>query len=173
MKPLFVVAALLVSLLFVVQPVYAHVLLLDQTHTKGAILHITPDDDPIAGQVATIYFDTQGLLAKAGSSAVLTVRDGRSQTTHAKLAIDSTVATATYTFPTQGVYTLTFTVKSEGKTYTFTQSQRISRGITAGTRSEPPYTWAEMVLLSVGICFAILVIFAVNHRKAIAKHSSF
>ena len=43
--------------------VQAHVLVADESNTYGAVIHVMPDDDAVAGTETTIYFDTQaGLL---------------------------------------------------------------------------------------------------------------
>lgn len=151
----------------------AHVLITDETHTRGAILHIIPDDDPIAGQQATLYFDMQNQASTADGSVSLTIRGANGQIANVKTQTNGTLATATYTFPAQGAYELTFTVKPDGKTYTFKQSQRVSRGVAASALDKPTYVWAEILLLASVIGLVLLGITAFNHRKDIAKQSTF
>lgn len=52
------------------QKAYAHVLVSDESNTVGAVLHITPDDDPIAGESAHIFFDVQDKNSLAALTAL-------------------------------------------------------------------------------------------------------
>jgi len=151
------------------QSASAHVLITDTTNTKGAILHITPDDDPIAGDAATLYFDMQG----AGEAVSMTITDAAGVVETSTAKVNGSLATSTYTFPAQGVYRLTFTEKVNDKKYTFVHSQRVSRGVTASALDTPLYPWAELLLIASGVAFAVLVIVAFNRRKTIARHSTF
>lgn len=173
MKKLAVIAGLLASIIMPVQPVFAHVLITDGTKTKGAILHIVPDDDPIAGQQATLYFDAQDRFMASDSSIQLSIRDAAGNEKIVKTKLDGALVTATYTFPAQGVYNLAFTVTSNGKTYVFSHVQRVSRGATASAVDRPVHTWAEALLFVSGVGFALLAIVAYNKRKDIAKQSTF
>jgi hypothetical protein len=173
MKRFFVGIILAACLFICSQPVSAHVLVTDDTKTKGAILHIIPDDDPAAGEEATFYFDTQDNLLDANSSVKLTVKNTTGTIQAVDTKIDGSLVTAQYIFPTQGVYELTFIATSNDKKYTFTQSQRVSRGVSVGALNQPTHTWAEVMLLTSGIGFMLLLIFAFNKRKDIAKRSTF
>ncbi len=153
--------------------VFAHVLITDETKTKGAVLHIIPDDDPVAGEEAALYLDTQEKLSDAGNSVTLSITEASGNQENVETKVDGTLATANYTFPTQGVYDLQFTVVSAGNTYIFKQSQRISNGITDNPLNRQTYVWAEILLITSGIGFALLVIMAINHRRELAKSSIF
>ena len=167
---LVIFSVLLLSNAFL-QPVSAHVLITDQTTTKGAILHVMPDDDPIAGQDTVFYFDTQNQLAAQGSNVKLDILDENGSSKEVEAKVDGSLATATYIFPTQGIYKLTFTVNSNGQTYIFEQSQRVSRGVSASALSKPTYAWAEMLLVTCFVLFALLVVMFINRRKDIATQS--
>jgi len=153
------------------QSTFAHVLVTDETKTKGAILHIIPDDDPVAGEEATLYFDTQEQLSDA--KVELTIENAFGDATKVETSKDGSLVTAKYTFPVQGVYSVAFTLVSDDARYVFNQSQRVSRGLSTSTLTQPSYAWAEVLLLASGICFAVLIIIATNRRKDIAKHSTF
>jgi hypothetical protein len=159
--------------LVAVQPVAAHVLITDESRSHGAILHIIPDDDPIAGEESTLYFDTQDELLEGDSNVSLTVRNQSDNETSVSVKIDGTLVTADYTFPVQGVYELTYTVESADQTYQFSQSQRVSRGAIISASERPSYVWAEIVLLSSAVGAVLLVLTVFNYRKEIAKHSTF
>ncbi len=149
----------------------AHVLITDETNTKGAILHIIPDDDPIAGEQATLYFDAQNQLIQADSSVTLTIKDENGNEKEVETKIDDSLVTANFTFPEQGVYNVTYAVVSNGNTHVFNQSQRVSRGLANTDQVGQTYAWAESLLVASGISFAFLFIVAFNRRKDIARQS--
>ena len=173
MKKLILFSVLvLVSVWASIESVSAHVFVPDETKARGAIVHITPDDDPIAGQKATIYFDVQDNLLKPDSVVVLAIQgEGSREELTAKF--DDSLATFTYAFPSQGVHELTFNVNTDGNVYTFKQSHRVARGVAASALDQPSYEWAKIALLASGIGFALLLITVINRRREIAKQSTF
>lgn len=150
---------------------FAHVLITDTTGTKGAVLHLTPDDDPIAGQPATIYFDVQDLKMNKDTAALLIIKANDGSETKIIPTISGTLLTASYTFPAQGVYSITYSIQAENQTYTFTQSQRVTRGVASQTMAPANYPWAQIVLVGAGVSTLLLVILIVNRRKLIAAYS--
>lgn len=145
----------------------AHILITDTTSTKGAILHINPDDDPVAGKTASLFFDLQGQDITAAN---LIIRDESSGKV-VPLDIDGTLVAAEYVFPAQGVYEIEFTVQSADSIYTFVSSQRISRGLATGEVTVPNHAWAEILLLTSGLGLIVLIIVALNRREAIKLQS--
>lgn len=172
MRRLALLLLCLATPLLVTSPATAHVLITDTTRTKGAVLHITPDDDPVADKPSTLYFDLQE-LGEGDKRVRLTVTDAAGQSAQIPMQVSGTLATASYIFPVQGAYKLAFTVKDDGKTYTFKQSQRVSRGLTDSALNKPAYSWAEALLLSSVIGLALLAIVVFNRRKDIARQSTF
>lgn len=173
MKRALIAIAVLVCCLFG-QTTSAHVLVTDDTKTNGAILHIIPDDDPVAGESATLFFDTQDKLLNADNTKVtLTVQRPDEEKKSVAMTVAGTLATVDYVFPVQGVYNLTFLAESNGKSYTFEWSQRVSRGVMGSALDRPHYAWAEMLVVGAGVSFALLIIIAINRRKAIAEQSIF
>lgn len=154
------------------QPAHAHTLIADDSKTKGAILHLTPDDDPIAGQPSTLFFDVQNTATDTDAVVTLTVKkDGEQAEVQAKL--DGSLATFDYTFPSQGVYSLVFSVPSSDRTYTFTVDWRVSRGVVASALDTPRHTWAEMALLASGVGLALLVVTMLGRWRYIWRQSTF
>lgn len=147
----------------------AHVLIKDVSGAKGAIVHIQPDDDPIAGEPATLYFDTQGTQNDTVSLKVRNIPTGKTDEI-APTTASGSLAALRYTFPTQGVYELTFKVSDEN-TYTFTKYQRVSRGIATNNSTSSTYVWAEMLFIASGIGLIVLFATFINHRKDIAVNS--
>lgn len=173
MKRALIAIAVLVSSLLG-QAASAHVLVTDDTKAKGAILHIIPDDDPVAGESATLFFDTQDKLLNGNNTKVtLTVRQPDEEKKSLAMTVAGTLATVDYVFPVQGVYNLTFLAESNDKSYTFEWSQRVSRGVMGSALDVPRYTWAEMLVVSACVGLILLVIIAFNRRKVIAKQSVF
>lgn len=152
---------------------YAHVFVTDETNTKGAVLHIVPDDDPIAGQPATLYFDGQDGIITDDSEIRLTVQAQGGVADTIGMKKNKTTATADYTFPVQGVYKVSVIVKNSDQTYVFHHSQRVSRGVAGESLSAAHTEWAKVLLIAglVGLC--VLGIVAYNRRKAIARQSTF
>ncbi len=156
------------------QPASAHVLIKSANSESAAILHIMPDDDPIAGEKATLMFDTQGELLQSDSKVTLIIANktsGKSETV--PTTIDGSLVSASYIFAAQGLYSIRYEIKTNGVTVLFEQSQRVSRGAVAvgSNSSNVSYSWAE-ALLFIAIVFVILLgILAWNHRKAIFKSS--
>lgn len=163
----------IIGALYIAQPVSAHVLITDDTHTAGAVLHIIPDDDPVAGEVATIFFDLQDAKADpTNGSVLLRVKTEGKMDEVIPMQIDTSLATAKYTFPTQGQYRLVITTKSSSGQYTFAHTQRVSRGALRTGLEVPRYQWAEITLLGCGITFSVGCIVMWNRRSSIRRNST-
>lgn len=154
--------------------VFAHVLVKDTTTDSGAVLHITPDDDPVAGEQAALFYDIRDpSLAMVKPEIMLTVTDAQGSISTLRAHVQGTSVSASYVFPRQGVYRISLLLLHDGRQlHDFTYSQRISRG-TAGTVHYRAPAWAEvgstMALLSLGA----LAIVVFNRRDAINKYSTF
>ena len=171
-KILFSLLLLLCCTVLLPQKALAHVLISDDTKSIGAVLHVVPDDDPIAGQQSNLYFDIQTQKINK-DTAKLTITDtAASEAANVPIKVDSNSVTADYTFPVQGVYRLSLTVSSD-KTYTFNYSQRVSRGVTGSALDKPTYPLANLALVFCGTAFLFLLIILLNHRKEMWKHSTF
>ena len=168
-----------VFLLVVLQYIYAypaaaHVLITDQSASKGAILHVTPDDDPVAGKKATLYLDTQGVVFDGESRAAATVTQKASgETSTVEAAISGALITLDYVFPTRGVYEIEYGIESKEGLIQFTTSMRISRGDVATTQPRSNHTWAEALLAFSGIGCIVLCIVVFNRRDALVRQSRF
>ncbi len=149
----------------------AHILITDNTKTYGSILHIIPDDDPIAGQESTLYFDMQNRLVNNNTRVVLTIKDTRGNLASPAIKIDGTLATAKHTFAVQGLYELVFAVRSDAESYIFTHTQRVSRGIASSALDNPSYVWAEALIITTTTGLLLLLTTGIRHRHSIAKQS--
>ncbi len=153
--------------------VSAHVLITDDTNTRGAVLHIVPDDDPIAGQPATLYFDGQDGMVTQDSVVRMTVQAQDGATDTVVMKKKASTATVDYTFPTQGVYKMNITVNRDGRVSSFQHTQRVSRGIVGAALVPVDTAWAKVVVIGGIVSMCVLGIMVFNRRKAIARQSTF
>lgn len=158
------------------QTVSAHVLIMDNSGSIGAILHVAPDDDPVAGQPSSLYFDIQSqTFSQHQHSISLYVTDQQGQQTQIPITSIGNTARATYTFPVQGAYKLVLAANTKNvatdHTHTFTYTQRVSRGVAGSALDKPTYAWAEMLLIAGMVLTALLAITFLNRRKSIAVQS--
>jgi len=154
------------------QSVSAHVLISDSTKSIGAVLHVMPDDDPVAGQTSNLFFEVQTQKINKDTAKLTVTDNSTGVTTEIPIKINGSSVSAGYTFPTQGVYNFLLTVSSD-KTYTFNHSQRVSRGVTGSALDKPTYPLANLALVFCGTAFLFLLIILFNHRKEMWRHSTF
>ena len=172
MNKVLIALCILAASLLVSSQVSAHVLVADESSSIGAVLHVMPDDDPIAGQPSDLYFDVQATNLK-NDSVTMSVRDtqtGERQSVETKL--EKNLVTATYEFPAQGVYELEFTVVTD-KTYIFSYAQRVSRGVEGVQIDNESYFIADAALIASGVGFLVILVLFINNRREIKKHSTF
>ena len=139
----------------------------------GAILHVTPDDDPIAGEPSSLVFDVQDqAVTNKNYSFTLQILEPSGNTQVIPISTKSTVISANHTFAAQGLYRIELRADPTDTTkqpLTFTHSQLISRGPT--TAHGPPSTsaQAEIGLIASSSGLVILGIFFWNNRVGIKK----
>jgi hypothetical protein len=169
--------ALVVSVLGIVlclpQATYAHVLVRDTDRQVGSILHISPDDDPVAGKPSELFFDIQGTSIDKNARATLTVTNENEHTKPETIAtkVRDNGVSASYTFPSQGAYIVRLEIVKNNKTFTFSHTQRITRGAILSTQDKPVHAWAEAVLIFTVCAFGVLMIVGFNRRKEILERS--
>ena len=161
------------GLLLYTPSVSAHVHITDTTKEIGAILHIQPDDDPVAGESSHIYYDIQNQSLMSERSNIRLAVKSDEGSTDVPITVNNNGINADYTFPTIGAYTLILSVNAPTGTYSFEHTQRISRGVSSSPLDAPTYEWAEILLIAtivgiVGVCIAVF-----NQRNAIKAYSRF
>ncbi len=167
----FFVTVLVVAIVWT-QSASAHVLITDETKKLGAVLHIIPDDDPVAGEAATIFFDLQDTENKPENGSVtLNVTSIDGEVVVVPMEVDGSLATAKYTFPVQGQYRLEIAIIDQSGRHKFTYTQRVSRGTVRTVLDEPRHVWAEAALVGSFVILAIGGILAWNRRGAIKRTS--
>jgi hypothetical protein len=172
-KTALAVATIIAAVLLFPASASAHVLVKDQTRGTGAILHLNPDDDPIAGERATLFFDIRDTsIHPESSQARLTITDDQSTTAVVSSELLGSSVSADYIFPRQGLYQIKLAITQGGKTtHIFLHSQRVSRGIIgSGTVNGAP-AWAEIGVLCTLIAAAFTGIIVFNRRDAIKQYS--
>ncbi|MES2876662.1 MAG: hypothetical protein V4678_04295 [Patescibacteria group bacterium] len=154
------------------QPVSAHVLIRDVNDSVGAVLHITPDDDPVAGSSADLNFSLQN-ESLAGSTVQIQITDQASgRTATIKPVSGAGAVSARYVFPSKGVYDITLNISGRAN-YTFKHVQRVSRGVGTSSLATPDYPVARATLFVGVIALVGLGVFAVDRRKKIITQSTF
>lgn len=150
----------------------AHVLLRDESKKIGAILHVSPADDPIAGSQSNLLFDIQLPDTDLRQlKARLEITDVEGQRVRMPVTLSGSSGGVDYTFPVQGAYQLKMTVESSDATYVFNYAQRVTRGVSGSALDNQSYAWAEAVLVGCGVLMMLLLILYLNNRYAIAAQS--
>lgn len=170
------VGMMLLGLITLSRPADAHMLLKDSITGTGAIVHITPDDDPIAGEPTFFLFDIQeppAEVQKEQSSAKLTIVDEQQSATDVPTRVEGHTVAADYVFPRQGLYTLILSIRQGGKqTHRFMESQRVSRGvINVGTVPTNAPPWAGVGMVGTVIAAIVVAATAFSRRKIIKAYS--
>lgn len=152
----------------------AHVLLSDQYKQSGAVLHINPDDDPVAGEPSGLFFDIQDKAVNQENYSFSLSIEQDTQRILAPITIQDSGIYASYTFPAQGVYKIILSaepVNIANKPLVFVHTQRISRGIQSGAAIQKTHLWAEIGVIAGLSGFMVLGIIIFNRRKALAEYS--
>ncbi len=175
-KALLFTALLIAGIISQPLTAHAHVLLTDDSGQTGAILHINPDDDPVAGEPSTLFFDIQNQSFSSHAHQVsLTVTDEEGVAADVPVSVANSSASATYIFPAQGAYRITLSAAADGAAtahaHTFTHTQRVSRGAAGSVLDKPVHVWAEAGIVASVCGLLVLAIVTFNRRKEIADCS--
>lgn len=164
---------ILLGLVVFSRPAGAHMFSKDAETESGAVLHITPDDDPIAGENSLFVFDIENAPPPNPSIvAMLTIADDQNHAAAVPAHLNEHMVKAEYTFPSQGLYTITLTLEQNGQqTHNFTQSQRVSRGTLINETASSKPLWAGLGALASGVAAVIVAFIAFYRRKVINSYS--
>lgn len=157
------------ALLISASPVNAHVLKTDGS--VGAILHVSPDDSPIAGALTDFFFelkDLDGKFKPENCNCVAQVlRGGDVLIDQPLFALNPSPtldnASFRYTLPQKGVYTIRLTgePKTEGSFERFVLSWdiRVDREATDNPPQNSTNWLAELApyILGIGLFFLVLI----------------
>ena len=161
----------------------AHVLKTDGS--IGAIMHIDPDDDPIAGSPATFFFelkDKDGKFKGADCNCqVAIVQNGQQLYTaplfQAGQTVDINTPVFSFTFPEEAVYQVVFTGKpitaGEFQTFTLNYDVRVDRQVAPASAANPSAPPSDghlfHYILFGGGFLAILFLYLNEKRKSKSK----
>lgn len=117
-KLLFIFGSLVISHWLFVTPVFAH--FLETDGEIGAVLHINPSDDPVAGTESTMFFDIKDKSNKFKlENCICTFSvslDDQNLSTQ-KFEPSEFTGNVVYTFPKKGVYQLELTGDSTDNSF--------------------------------------------------------
>ena len=145
--------------------VSAHILVKSDTSPSNAIVHIVPDDDPIAGEPSDIFFDINSKDNDDIQEYSLVIRseEGTEESVDLVKYEDSNYR-SNYIFNSQGLYRLTLNVGNDR----FTFSQRVSRGAFKTHSTEKlNNSWAEAGLIGSSCLILVILILITNRRGQI------
>lgn len=152
---------------------YAHVLLREDSGKLSAVLHINPDDDPIAGRVADVFFDLEGRdIRPIDTPVTISVQkpDGSIDVIQRQLDANGDVGLK-YTFMVKGTYALRLELSGQdGTPFTLSHTQYVERGQAANS-STLQHPFAELLLVISISAFAILAILGVVNKREIIDRS--
>lgn len=139
----------------------------------GAVLHITPDDDPVAGEPSSLVFDIQDkAITSERYSFTLQIFNSSDTPQVVPTSISGPVISANYIFPAAGLYRIELRadpVETDKQPLTFTHNQLISRGLASAKSLSPKSEIAEVGLIASSCGLIILGIIFWNNRAAMKK----
>lgn len=168
---------ILLGLILLPTSAKAHVLITDTQRQTGAVLHITPDDDPIAGEPSDLFFEFDGTkISYRTHSFNLSAITSSGQATSIPMHAQGNTISAEYTFPSQGVYTLSVLAEpilAGEQRFEFSYTQRVSRGVVLATQPSKQHHWAYLAIVAGASGLLVLGILTYNNRKEIIAYSKF
>lgn len=148
----------------------AHVLKTD--NAIGAILHIDPEDDPIAGKPSNFFFalkDKQNHFATTDCNCTITIKQNGKILTQQTTTADpqnKTTIIFTYTLPQKNIYEVILNGKPKNKntfqSFSLTYDIRVDRE--KQETDKPQSTPLLMIILGSIIGGALLIIFWKNEK---------
>jgi hypothetical protein len=163
----------IVTLCMLPQRAEAHVLIADTTNKIGAIVHFSPDDEPVAGGISGIYFDVPSNIDIALSNPELEIDSSNGSIRElVPVTINGQTISAAFEFPLRDLYNIDLSFSPPGRTpLQFHYSVRITSSLYGANPSPHVAAWVKVgLLLSVWSLLALIVV-AIKQRKEIAKAS--
>ena len=153
----------------------------------GAVLHIDPNDDPVAGSLAVFNYeikDKNNQFNSTECNCVFTISANNIQIDNQKLFSNTTVPTDTaitsFTLPSIGVYIVTLTgtpmVSGQFQPFTLVYNLRVSQIVPAGAHTNTPST-KDLIIqhtihgLLFGAAFVITIVLVIRDERR-KKHST-
>ena len=154
----------------------AHIAIPSKDGNGAIVLHITPDDDPIAGQQSSLYFGLGDDITTDNSTFVIQITDEFGQVSTPPVTLEDQTVSANFTFPKTGVYTVALQASkpqlgSRQLTALYSAAIRVDRGI--GSTVSVSHPLAQGALIFSILILVVLLVLAFNNRRSIADHPPF
>jgi len=161
---------------------FAHVLEKDQT--IGAVLHVSPNDDPVVGEATDFFFefkDTQGKFDPSLCICTVAISENNKEILKQDLFQSSTTQTLeeaifSYVFPKKGLYTIKVlgeATDSSFEAFTLTYDIRVDREktISPETTENDTLSWIKQHTVHIvgGILLGIFVIAIIIKERIFDK----
>jgi hypothetical protein len=170
MKKMFFFFTLLLLTIFFSHPVEAHFLIVD--HTIGAILHIDPNDEPVAGEQASFFFefkDKQNKFRPQNCDCTFSISENGKEIFSQPLFQNNqnpslSNASIFYTFPQRDVYEIKVVGKpfipQAFQSFTLTYTIRVETIARTTTPPEQKASWlsTHILYLIIGVVIIILIV---------------
>jgi len=163
---------LLFVLFYSPSTIFAHILVTD--NLIGAVIHIDPDDDPIAKKESTFFFDFKDKSDKLDLSECncefQVFENGNKIYSQPLTPLEENgSATATYTFPKKGVYMVKVvgtSVNSSFDPFTLSYDVRVSRSVSNNASSIFSYVSNETLLILLIVSGVIMLLGFIKIRNS-------
>ena len=153
---------LAVCLLSNYQPASAHGLVQDSTGKVDAILHVVPDDNPVAGELTVLHYEVEPSVSMIGSTATLTITNSEGLQDEINVTTGNRAAVISYTFPAAGSYGLKLLVMTSGsKTLNFSSQVEVN----SAKAAEPTTSTAAIIWLSTSTAVLVTLLIAYFLRR--------
>ena len=167
MRKSFVLFLIAVCTILSSQTASAHVL--ESDGSVGAVLHINPADEPVAGEVSDIYFEIKDKKQKfQAKDCVCKLRITRDRTVIFEQPFDKDGGSS-YTFPAQDVYTVSaLGTPKEGATFEpfeLNYSVRVEKGA-VGTANvgTPAGKDAKLWVMALSTAVLAFILFMIRYK---------
>lgn len=162
-------AIIVLSIIEVAPSAWAHVLVVDDSGQVGAILHVSPADEPVVGQESQLFLDVDRDLPSGTNTAKMTLRDEQGNASDVAAKLTGRQVEADYTFMEQGKYNLEFTIGSGANQLVFRQTVQVV-GAESGSQF---YGWAITLAVATAIGLLALIIVFVFNVRGVWRQSRF
>lgn len=159
--------SLLISL-SITHKTQAHTLIPSENGANSVMIHVTPEDDPIAGEPSTFLLTLTDPLDASYETA--TVKVSSLETKYEKLLtakIDGRLVSAEYVFPTQGLYRVELNIPSRNlsSSLVFVYTVQVERGVKANANEKRVMPKYIKGILIIGNALLFVVVLAAFGRK--------
>lgn len=134
---------------------------LERNDSIGAVLHINPDDDPVAGENTSIFFDVKDQSGKfAASKCVCSFSVNENGRQIEDKQINGT--TAEYSFPRRAVYIISINGQprqtGDFQPFTLSYTVRVDKGANATTNQRPLVPTIIFAIVALATVGAVIVL---------------